>query len=301
MLMGKVFNIMKYSIHDGPGIRTTVFLKGCPLNCQWCHNPEGQGLDQELMYRPDRCIGCGRCIEMCPNGAVILSEGKLVYHRDQCQACGQCCKTCHAGVRELVAKTMSMEEVMAEIEKDLIFYDESGGGVTFSGGEALLQPDFMLEILKKCRTKEIHTAVETCGFVKLDSLKTISNYVNLILYDLKIMDSRKHQDVTGAPNELILANLLWLAKNYPQVIVRVAIIPGINDDEENLSKMGEFIASLKSVQDVHIFPYHKTGVEKYQRLGLEYLLSDLNSPDDERMAQIARKLEQFGLKVKIGG
>lgn len=301
MLKGKIFNIMKYSIHDGPGIRTTVFFKGCPLNCEWCHNPEGQGFGQELMYRPDRCIGCGRCLEICPSGAVLLSEEKVVYHRDLCQACGECCKTCHAGVREVVSKSMSTDEVMTEIEKDLIFYDESGGGVTFSGGEALMQPEFLLEMLKKCRKKEIHTALETSGYVKLESLKMISDYVNLFLYDLKLMDSMKHEDVTGVPNGLILANLRWLAENHPHVIVRIAIIPGINDDEDNLQQIGEFTASLKGVTELHCLPYHRAGVDKYQRLGRKYCLPDLQSPDDERMVEIAGRLEQFGLKVKIGG
>lgn len=302
MAKGKIFNIMKYSIHDGPGIRTTVFFKGCPLNCQWCHNPESQGFGQELMYLQDRCVGCGHCLEICPNGAVVISSEKnLMFLREKCKACGECSKVCHAGARELVAKTMSVEEVMTEIEKDLIFYDESGGGVTFSGGEAIMQPEFLLEILKSCRKKEIHTALETCGFVNRDSLQTISNYVDLFLYDLKLMDSRKHQDRTGVPNELILTNLRWLAEHHPKVIVRVAIIPGINDDDDNLNKLGEFVASLKCVTEIHCLPYHKAGVEKYLRLGLEYHLPDLESPDQERMAQISRMMEQFRLKVKIGG
>lgn len=301
MVEGRIFNIMKYSIHDGPGIRTTVFFKGCPLNCQWCHNPESQGFGQELMYRPERCVGCGQCLEICPSGATISVEGKLVYLRDKCQACGECCTVCHAGVRELVAKTMSVNEVMAEIENDVIFYDESGGGVTFSGGEAMMQPEFLLEILKSCRRKEIHTTVETCGFVNLSSLQTISHYVDLFLYDVKLMDSVKHLDVTGVPNELILSNLRWLTEHHPKVIVRVAIIPGINDDEENLRQIGEFVASLKRVSEIHCLPYHKTGVDKYQRLGLEYHLPDVQSPDDEQMVEIARKLEQYGLTVKIGG
>ncbi len=301
MEKGKIFNIMKYSIHDGPGIRTTVFFKGCPLSCQWCHNPESQEFGQELMYRPERCVACGQCLELCSNGATIYLEGKLIYLRDQCLACGECCTACHAGVRELVAKTMSVSEVMAEIEKDVIFYDESGGGVTFSGGEALMQPEFLSEILKSCRKKEIHTAVETCGFISLDSLQIISEYVDLFLYDLKLMDSRRHQAVTGVSNELILRNLKWLAEYHPKVIVRVAIIPGINDDEENLRQLGEFLASLKSVAELHCLPYHKAGVDKYQRLGLEYRLSDLQSPDNERMEEIAKRMEEFSLNVKIGG
>ncbi len=301
MLKGKIFNIMKYSIHDGPGIRTTVFFKGCPLNCQWCHNPEGQGFGQELMYRIDQCVGCGKCLEICPSGATTSTDGKLGYLRNICTACGECCTVCHAGVRELVSKEMSVSEVMSEIEKDVIFYDESGGGVTFSGGEAMMQPEFLLEILKNCRKKEIHTAVETCGFVSLDSLQMISEYVDLFLYDIKLMDREKHQNLTGVPNELILSNLHWLAEHHTKVIVRVAIIPGINDDEEAIRLIGEFVTSLKWVSEIHCLPYHKAGVDKYQRLGLVYCLPDVQSPDNTRMKEIVRELEQFGITAKIGG
>lgn len=301
MLTGTVFNIMKYSIHDGPGIRTTVFFKGCPLKCLWCHNPEGQKPGQELLYRPERCIGCGQCLEICAKGAIAYQQGKLMYSRDQCSACGSCSLVCPAGARELVAKTMSVQEVMTEIEKDLIFYDESGGGVTFSGGEALMQPEFLLEILKECRKKEIHTAIETCGFVKLDVLAGLYDYVDLFLFDLKHLDSRKHGELTGVPNELILANLTWLAENHPHVILRLAVIPGLNDDEAGLEKLGELAKSLKSIQEVHCLPYHQAGVEKYRRLGLEYPLFDLQPPGDGYMQQIKERLEEYGLKVKIGG
>ena len=301
MIDGKIINLMKYSIHDGPGIRTTVFFKGCPLSCQWCHNPESQSLGQELMYWPERCIGCGQCLENCPNGAVVALEGKLAYLRDQCQACGACCQVCHAGVRELAAKTMSVSEVMAELEKDLVFYDESGGGVTVSGGEAFMQPVFLLELLKGCRKKEIHTTLETCGYVNPELLQSMSHLVDLFLYDIKLMDSQKHQGVTGVPNELILANLRWLAEHHPQVIVRVPIIPGINDDQETLQQIGEFVASLKRIREIHILPYHKAGSDKYQRLGRIYQLPDLQPPDNQRMEQIKGQLEQCGLKIKIGG
>ena len=253
------------------------------------------------MYWPERCIGCGQCLEKCPNGAVVALEGKLAYLRDQCQACGACCQVCHAGVRELAAKTMSVSEVMAELEKDLVFYDESGGGVTVSGGEAFMQPVFLLELLKECRKKEIHTTLETCGYVNSELLQSMSHLVDLFLYDIKLMDSQKHQGVTGVPNELILANLRWLAEHHPQVIVRVPIIPGINDDQETLQQIGEFVASLKRIREIHILPYHKAGSDKYQRLGRMYQLPDLQPPDNQRMEQIKGQLEQCGLKIKIGG
>ncbi|WP_172408159.1 glycyl-radical enzyme activating protein [Desulfosporosinus sp. FKA] len=301
MTDGKIINIMKYSIHDGPGIRTAVFFKGCPLNCLWCHNPESQKYDQELFYWPDRCIGCGRCLESCSRDAIGLTSGKLEYKRAQCKVCGDCCKVCHAGARELVAKTMSVGQVMAEIEKDLVFYDESGGGATFSGGEALMQPTFLTELLQDCQKKEINTAVETCGYVKPEILQTISPYVNLFLYDLKLMDSQRHQYYTGVPNELILDNLRWLAEHHPKVLVRVPIIPGCNDDKENLHQLGEFVASLKRVQELHLLPYHRAGVDKYKRLGLEYQLPDIQAPESEQMERIKGELEQYGLKVKIGG
>ncbi|WP_308894967.1 glycyl-radical enzyme activating protein [Candidatus Desulfosporosinus nitrosoreducens] len=301
MTKGNIINIMKYSIHDGPGIRTAVFFKGCPLNCQWCHNPESQRYDQELFYWPDRCIGCGQCLANCPNGAIRTLSGKLEFRRDLCKVCGACCKVCHAGARSLVAKRMSVSEVMAEVEKDLIFYDESGGGVTFTGGEAMMQPAFLAELLKACRKKEIHTAVETCGFVKPEILQTISAEADLFLYDLKLMDSQKHQAYTGAANDLVLANLRWLAERQAEVLVRVPVIPGCNDDQENLHQLGEFLTSLPRVKELHLLPYHRAGVDKYKRLGREYLLPEVQAPENEQMERIKETLEEYGLKVKIGG
>lgn len=301
MADGRIFNIMKYSIHDGPGIRTTVFLQGCPLSCEWCHNPESQFFGQALMFSPERCIGCGQCLEVCPHGAIRFSDGQMRYDRERCRVCGACAKVCHSGARELVSREVSTSEVLAEIEKDLIFYDESGGGVTFSGGEALMQPGFLRELLLKCRQKEIHTAVETCGFVKREYLEEIAPYVNLFLYDLKHMDNQIHRRFTNAPNELILENLRWLVENHKGVVIRIPIIPGVNDDQDNIRRTGEFVASLKRVSTVHILPYHKAGAEKYRRLGLSYKLPGLEPPSQEHMQEIKALLEEYGMTVKIGG
>lgn len=300
-IKGRIFNIMKYSIHDGPGIRTAVFFKGCPLSCQWCHNPESQKLEQELFFWPERCIGCGLCLENCPNGALAAADGKPEFRRELCQACGACAKVCNAGARELVGKIMSVPEVIAEIEKDLIFYDESGGGVTFSGGEAFMQPAFLTELLKECRKREIHSALETCGYVYPETLKSVSVLTDLFLYDLKHIDSQKHEQLTGMPNDLILENLRWLAANHPAVIVRVPVIPGCNDDPESLEELGKFMASLGRVKELHLLPYHKAGSDKYRRLGRTYTLPELQAPTDEAMEQMKKHLEGFGLNVKIGG
>lgn len=300
-MTGRIFNIMKYAIHDGPGIRTTVFFKGCPLRCWWCHNPEGQRFDQELLYRPERCVGCGQCLEVCPQGSISYSQGQVSYAREQCSACGQCSLVCPAGARETVARSRSVHDVMTEIEKDLIFYDESGGGVTFSGGEALSQPEFLGELLKECRKKEIHTAVETCGYVQREVLAGLKDDVDLFLFDLKHLDSGEHEKLTGVPNELILENLAWLAQQHPRVMVRLAVIPGHNDDEAHLDKLGEFVKSLRTIREVHCLPYHKAGAEKYRRLGRSYALPDLNPPADQDMERIKKRLEGFGLQVSIGG
>lgn len=301
MKTGLVFDIKKYSIHDGPGIRTTVFLKGCPLSCWWCHNPESQSSLPAIFYRPERCIGCGICIESCPRQALELTRTGVKTDLSKCTACGICADRCPSGARELVGTEMTVEEVVAEIKKDLLFYDQSGGGVTFSGGEPLLQPEFLIALLQECGKFEFHRAVDTSGFAPLSVLLEVARYTDLFLYDVKMMDSEKHKKYTGVGNELILSNLRALAESGAAINVRIPIIPGINDDDENIEQTGLFVASLPNVCRVNILPYHSAGRSKYEKWGREYLLPEVMPPTENAMQHIAKTLSQYGLDVKIGG
>lgn len=301
MVTGIVFDIKKFSIHDGPGIRTTVFFKGCPLNCWWCHNPESQAPEPELVFWEGRCIRCGACLEVCDPGAIFWDGDVVSTDGEKCTLCGACAEACYAEAREIVGREMTVAQVMAEIERDVPFYDESGGGVTFSGGEPLAQRDFLLALLRACREKEIHTAVDTCGFATWETFDNIREYVGLFLYDLKLMDAAKHQKFTGVSNGLILRNLQALSQRGHDIFLRVPIIPGINDDDEEVRRIGAFAAALPRLERVDILPYHRAGVEKYGRLNEVYELPETRPPSDERMAEITQMLRGFGLQVKIGG
>ncbi len=301
MSSGIVLNIQRFSLHDGPGIRTTVFLKGCRLRCWWCHNPESQHPQPELLLRPALCIQCGMCVAECPHGAVRWDGDWFITDRARCERCGACTVVCVAGARAMAGRVMTVEQVMDDVLRDVVFYDESGGGVTFSGGEPLLQGDFLLDLLRACKEHDLHTVVDTCGFASPETLDRVRPYVELFLYDLKLMDDAHHRVVTSASNRLILDNLRRLAEHNHPVVLRVPVIPGINDDEDNLRSMGHLVRSLPNIIRVDLLAYHTLGMDKHERLDSPNPMPVTAPPSEEGMAAIKCLLESFGLSVTIGG
>lgn len=297
---GIIFDLKKYATDDGPGIRTTIFLKGCPLQCPWCHNPEGQISTFELIFRNKKCIGCDECVKACPTGAVSFVGKRLAIDRKLCGLCGKCSEKCPTEAIGIVGKEMTVREVMKEIEKDMPFYEESNGGVTFSGGEPLLQLDFLAELLQECKKKGIHTAVDTCGFASREAYDRIMDDVDVFLYDIKLIDDKKHKKYTGVSNKPILENFKRLATRGSKIWVRFPVVPGINDDDRNVTETGRFMQN-QGVENIHVLPYHKAGTEKYKNLGRTYRLRKLESPSDKKMILMKRKLQAYGLKVRIGG
>ncbi len=301
MTKGIVFDIMHFSTRDGPGIRTTIFFKGCPLHCQWCHNPESQSAKLELMLRPNLCIACEECLAVCLEGAIAVTGGAISTDRSKCTLCGKCVEVCTAEARAIVGREMAAGEVMAEIEKDISFYDQSGGGVTFSGGEALLQPEFLLALLQSCKQKGLHTALDTSGAAPWKVIERVRPYVDLFLYDLKALDNRVHRKFTGVSNRLILANLRRLSELGHNIVLRIPLIPGVNDSPEAMAAIGRFAVSLPHLAGLEILPYHQAGIEKYHRLEKEYALEGMAPPSKEKVASIAEVLRSYRLNINVGG
>ena len=300
-MTGIVFNIQRFSVNDGPGIRTTVFLKGCPLHCKWCHNPESISPGSEIMLREDRCIRCGNCFAICEQHAVRQADGGFATDREICIQCGRCVDDCYSEARVLVGKEMTVIEVLAEVIKDVPFYDQSGGGVTFSGGEPLLQHEFLFSALQACKDRSIHTAVDTSGYGTPEVLEKVSPSVDLFLYDLKTLNDAKHRDFTRVPNRLILENLGRLVEWRKTIIVRIPIIPGINDSLEEIRNIGAYVESLKNIQEIDLLPYHTSGTEKYRRLGLDYPMEYAIQPSPESLEVMITELKKFVPRVVIGG
>lgn len=301
MVSGIVFDIRKFSIQDGPGIRTTVFFKGCPLACRWCHNPESQAFGRERMFRAERCIRCLACLPACPQEAIVWDGQAVHTAAERCTLCGECLDRCPAEARELAGREMTPAEVLAVVAQDIPFYDESGGGVTFSGGEPLAQPAFLLALLHACRAQEIHTAVDTSGFAPWDRLEATDELTGLFLYDLKLMDDRRHREFTGVSNHVILDNLRALSQRGSAIRLRVPLVPEINDDRANIAALGEFAAGLPRHHPLDLLPYHSSATAKYARLGRAYPLSGLPSQPQEQLEEIAHLLRSYDLDVRIGG
>ncbi len=313
LLTGKTYDIQGFSVQDGPGIRTTVFLKGCPLRCPWCHSPESQDFPTELNWMSIRCLGCddcGKCLTVCPQGAIIrgpITEtavgDKLVYpevDKSKCDACGACAKACKAGALYMCGTDQTADQIMRRIMRDKPFYEESGGGVTVSGGECLCQPEFTLELLKRCREQGIHTAVDTTGFVPWDVIESVLPYTDVFLYDLKNMDSSVHRQVIGVPNELILENAGKIAAAGGRLWVRIPVIPLFNDSIEHFEKYGAFLSAIKGAIDiVQLLPYHKMGVSKHDRLMKNETIFVAEPPSDALMQSRKTQLEGYGLTVRV--
>ena len=302
MKSGLVLNIQRYSIHDGPGIRTTVFLKGCPLACWWCHNPESQSAQREIIVVETRCVRCGLCRRACPVEQLPAPAGDGVRAAPvACTLCGACVEACPTGAIQMAGTEMTVAEVIAEVRKDRIFYDESGGGVTISGGEPLSQAAFVKALLAACRADGLATAVDTCGYGSREQLMEIATLTDLFLYDLKLVDPQRHAKYTGVSNEGIIENLRALGEVHENIWVRIPIVPGINDSPADLDAAAELILQIKGVQQVNLLAYHDTAAHKFERLGRPYRVSEVFAPTQQRMDNLAEQMRKFGLNVKTGG
>lgn len=298
-----VINLQKYSIHDGDGIRTTVFFKGCLLSCWWCHNPESQSYEQDLMVDEEKCTGCGSCVDICTNSSISLFKGRAKTNMKSCTLCFDCVDGCIYNNRHFVGKQFKIEELVKELEKDKQFYEDSQGGITLSGGEVMTQPmDYIEELIKKLKRKGYNVAIDTCGYAPTENFKRLLKYVDTFLYDVKVMNDEKHKKYMGKSNELILHNLKFISDNNGKINIRIPIIYPVNSDEESIDEIIDYLKKNIKVEKVNLLPYHNTGSSKYVKLQKEYRGKDFEAPTKERMEEIADKFRSNGfINIRIGG
>jgi len=297
-----IFDIKRYAINDGPGIRVTVFLKGCLLNCKWCHNPESIGQEQQRMYSSDKCIGSTECIQHCPNDALTLTSKGIVTDTNLCEMCGKCAQVCPTKAIEMVGELMTVEQIMSEIKRETLIMDNSKGGVTFSGGEPLLHHKFLIELLDACGDEGIHRCIDTSGYSNKKVLLEVAKRAEHFLFDLKMMDAVKHKKWTGVSNEKILENLQLLAAMGKDLNIRIPLIKGVNDDDDNIHESAKFITALAGEKPiVNILPYHHIAEKKYLKLDQQYDQGQMGEPDANRQQAVIAIFKSYGLKAMIGG
>jgi len=299
MVRGLIFDIERFAVDDGPGIRTTLFMKGCPLTCWWCHNPEAISGRPQLVFFENKCIGCGVCFDVCPVGAQVKVEGGGRSHdRDACTLCGTCVQNCGAEALVIEGREISVDAAVEELSQDEAFYASSGGGITLSGGEPMRQPDFCAEVLRRCRERGFHTALDTSGFAPWEDFEKVLAHTSLVLYDLKLADPAEHLRFTGVSNELVLSNLSRIDRRGLPVEVRIPLVPGINDSPENLQECARILRGLDHLSRVLVLPYHRMGVAKYARLGKTYRLPETRTPSREEVHSALNILTSRGIPAE---
>lgn len=301
MNSARVFNIERFATEDGPGIRTLVFLKGCALRCKWCANPESQRFEKEVLFNSRVCVGCEKCIAVCDQNAIKhIEKYGYITNADLCNHCEKCIDNCYSNARSMMGKDYRIEELIHEILKDKQYYDMSGGGVTFSGGEPLFHSSFIKECSKILKKHGITTLIETCGYINIDNIKEVYEYVDYIFYDIKHMNSKQHKEFTGKGNELIISNLIWLSQNYKgNLSVRYPYIPNCNNDIKSIKEFLNFVEDLENIKEVVFLPYHRLGLPKYLGLGREYEMGDMNSLKKSELKHLKNLFADYDIKIKI--
>ncbi|MFC2006252.1 glycyl-radical enzyme activating protein [Chloroflexota bacterium] len=299
---GIVFNVQKFSVHDGPGIRTTVFLKGCPLRCRWCANAESISPKVELGVIRSQCNNCGKCVEVCPEGVVSFDANSIIqFNREQCTACGKCVEACFPGALTIYGKQVTVEDVFEEVCRDKTFYEGSGGGVTVSGGEPLLQANFATALFQRCRESGIGTCLDTSGYAASGRLRKVLAFTDYVLYDIKHMDRELHRKFTGKPNDLILTNAKIVAASGIPMLCRIPLVRGVNDTAQNIEETARFVKTLRDDIAIELLPYHRLGAGKYETLDKSYLGEALDTPDPDHVESVKQTFGKLGVQCTVGG